>query len=1218
MTLRGLLPLLSQNRQFGELIDALRLGTGREAIVAPDPATAYLVAAIWREFGAPLVVVTPNPEAARRLADQLAVWRGDAPVLQFAETENIPFEHYVPDMLSTHQRLQALAALINPPGDVPPVIVASVQAAAQSTIDRATFDRATNTLRTGDSISPAELVRQWTDIGYRIEPTVEVPGSASRRGGILDIFPVTSDRPARIDFFGDEVDSIRLFDPDTQRSTATVDSITIPPARETLPTIADEQRVERLLRSLDLDRCIPDLQRRIPAELGQALRGELTDRLSYYSGFFNGGSLFDYLPDESLLVVLRPTGVAETARTTDARLSALRERKERRGEAPRRFPLPHIEWGFLADSMSERSRRLDVSPWGVSSPDGKPEDQADSMSGRSRRLDVSPLGLGPSGGQPEENEDIGQAPSPAAVGVDHIDDMTRLPLEPAPLAGRSIDRALELAGHGSNSGRRYVFMTNHALRVADVAGEHGLDARVELNLDETPDAGAVRIVQGHMRQGFTLGGKPGDGFTLLTDHEIFGVTKERRRVRRRHVRKGPLLEQLKPGSFVVHVEHGVARFAGTHVMDSRDGREFLVLEYADEDKLYVPTDHLDRIQFYHGSGDAHPRLTRLGTQEWNRAKARARRATEQLAGELMALYAARSVVEGFRCEPDTPWQDALEASFPYEETPDQLTTIDAVKEDLVASQPMDRLVCGDVGYGKTEVALRAAFKVVQSGRQVAILVPTTVLAQQHFASFTERLAPYPVRVEMLSRFRSPADQKSVVAGLATGEVDICIGTHRILQRDVAVKDLGLAVIDEEHKFGVTHKERLKQLRTQVDVLTLSATPIPRTLHMALAGVRDMSTIETPPEERLPIKTYVSEENNDLVREAILRELDRGGQVFYLHNRVRTIERVAAHVQRLVPEARIGIGHGQMPEDELEHVMSDFAEREFDVLVCTTIIESGIDLPNVNTLVIDRADMFGLSQLYQVRGRIGRGTNRAYAYLMVPRGRQLSETAEQRLNTILAATELGAGFQIAMRDLEIRGMGNILGAEQSGHIAAVGFDLYSKLLADTVRDLKSGADPTRNSPVEFSTVRVDLGLDARIPDSFIEDLAQRLIVYQRLARMHSRDEINDLREELWDRFGPVPRNVDLLLDAARIRALAEQSGIDSVVTREDTLTLTLKEPTGGARQALQRALGRGVRVGHMQIRVDIDRDADNWLDESLEVIEQVRLFRDRLLSLSVPV
>ena len=792
----GLLPLLTRNSQFGKLIDALRLGLGREAIVAPDPATAYLVAAIWREFGAPVVVVTPNPEAARRLTDQLGVWQAGAPLFQFAETENIPFEHYVPDILSTHQRLQALAALIEPPAGRPPIVVASIQAVAQSTIDRATFDQAAGAICAGDSVSPAELVRRWTDIGYRIEPTVEVPGSASRRGGILDVFPVTSPQPARMDFFGDEVESIRLFDPYTQRSTGTVDSITIPPARETLPSIANEERVQDRLSKLNLDWCNPELQQRIPAELGQALRGELTDRLSYYSGFFNGGSLFDYMPDDSLLVVLRPTGVEEAARTTDARLSALRERKERRGEAPRRFPLPHIEWGFLADAMSGRSRRLDISPWGAGSPVLQSEDQA-TQCRESRRLDISPWGAG----SPEE-----RSHSPPQDAHALIDDMTRLPLEPAPLAGRSIERALELAGHGSNSGRRYVFMTNHALRVADVANERGLNARVETALDETPAEGTVRIVQGHLRQGFTLGGKPGDGFTLLTDHEIFGVTKERRRVRRRHVRRGPLLEQLKPGSFVVHVEHGVARFTGTHVMDSRDGREFLVLEYADGDKLYVPTDHLDRIQFYHGSGDAQPRLTRLGTQEWSRAKARARRATEQLAGELMALYAARSVVAGFQSEADTPWQDALEASFPYEETPDQLTTIDAVKEDLLAPQPMDRLVCGDVGYGKTEVALRAAFKVVQSGRQVAILVPTTVLAQQHFATFTERLAPYPVRVEMLSRFRSPSNQKSVVAGLASGQVDICIGTHRILQRDVSVKNLGLAVIDEEHKFGVTHKE----------------------------------------------------------------------------------------------------------------------------------------------------------------------------------------------------------------------------------------------------------------------------------------------------------------------------------------------------------------------------------------------------------------------------
>ena len=1110
------------------------------------------------------------------------VWLSDAPVFQFAETEYIPFERYTPDLLSSHERLRALSALRDyRSGSKPPLVVASVQAAAQTTIERDAFSRSTRTISVGDTIDLNELINHWVAIGYRIEATAETPGSASRRGGILDVFPVTSSHPARIELFGNEVESIRLFDALTQRSTGAADSITVPPAQETLPEVAAEERVEEALGRLNLDSCRPDLQHRIPLELGQALRGELTEGLSFYSGFFNSGTLLDYLPEGALLIVLRPSAVEDAARSGDSRLRGLRERKERRGEAPRGFPLARVDWGILADSISRRARALEVSPWGVERPGVREIEPRKDESGVAA-IEGSP-------GEP-----------------------MRLPLEAAPLTGRGIEQTLDLAEQGRNTGRRYVFMTNHALRVADVAAERDLKVRAETNLADEPAPGDLRIVQGHLREGFTLGGRSRDGFTLLTDHEIFGVRKERRRVRRRPVRKGPALEQLKPGSFVVHVEHGVGRFTGTQVMDTHDGREFLVLEYANDDKLYVPAEHLDRVQLYRGSSDSPPRLTRLGTQEWVRAKARAQRATEQLAGELIALYAARSVTKGFNSDPDTPWQDALEASFPYEETPDQLATIEAVKADLVSSRPMDRLVCGDVGYGKTEVALRAAFKVVQSGRQVVILVPTTVLAQQHFATFRERLAPFPVKIEMLSRFRSNYKQREIVEGLADGKVDICIGTHRLLQRDVSIKDLGLAVIDEEHKFGVSHKERLKRLRTQVDVLTLSATPIPRTLHMALAGVRDMSTIDTPPEERLPIKTYVSEENDDLLREAILRELDRGGQVFFLHNRVGSIDRVAAQVHKLAPEARIGIGHGQMPADELESVMADFSERRFDVLVCTTIIESGIDLPNVNTLVVDRADVFGLSQLYQLRGRIGRGANRAYAYLMVPRGKQLTETAEQRLNTILAATELGVGFQIAMRDLEIRGMGNILGAEQSGHIAAVGFDLYSKLLADTVRDLRSGGDAARRIPMEFSTVRVDLGLDARIPDNFIEDLAQRLSVYQRLARMHSAAEIDDLREELWDRFGPVPRNVDLLLDCARIKALAEESGVDSVVAAEDVLVLSLKDSTGGARRALQNALGRGARVGHMQIRMDIDREEDVWLEESKEVLSRLKQFRQRML------
>ena len=648
-----------------------------------------------------------------------------------------------------------------------------------------------------------------------------------------------------------------------------------------------------------------------------------------------------------------------------------------------------------------------------------------------------------------------------------------------------------------------------------------------------------------------------------------------------------------------------------------EGQEYLVLEYAEEDKLYVPTEHLDRIQLYHGAADSSPRLTRLGTQEWSKARARAKKATEQLAGELIALYASRKIATGFAAMPDTPWQDSLEASFPFEETPDQLTTIEAVKADMESAQPMDRLVCGDVGYGKTEIALRAAFKTVQSGRQVAILVPTTVLAQQHLETFSERLEPFPASVDMLSRFRSDKEQRETITKLSNGSVDIVIGTHRLLQKDVQFKDLGLVIIDEEHKFGVTHKERLKKMRTQVDIMTLSATPIPRTLHMSLAGVRDMSTIETPPEERLPIKTYVSEESDDLTREAILRELDRGGQVFYLHNRVKDIELVASKLQKLVPEANVQIGHGQMAEDELEKVMASFDRHEFDVLLCTTIIESGVDLPNANTLIVDRADMFGLSQLYQIRGRIGRGANRAYAYLMVPRAKALTEQAEQRLNTILAATELGAGYQIALRDLEIRGIGNLLGAEQSGQISAIGFDLYTKLLADAVKQLKSNAnsdEPIEPEAPEFSTVRVDIGIDARIPDSYIEDLAQRLSIYQRLARMESGKEIDDIDEEIRDRFGPMPPHVMLLMKTTRMRVMAEAVGVELISAKEFRAVMSLKQPTGGARELLQKQLGIGVDVGHMQIRVDIDRDDPEWIDELMAVMDQIKMFQERMIKM----
>ena len=702
---------------------------------------------------------------------------------------------------------------------------------------------------------------------------------------------------------------------------------------------------------------------------------------------------------------------------------------------------------------------------------------------------------------------------------------------------------------------------------------------------------------------------------LFTDLEVFGTAKMARLRRRRTASHAPLTAEIEPGSYVVHTDHGVAIFSGTTVMGEGDSqREYLVLDYAEGDKLYVPTDHADRVGRYSASGDQRPTLTRLGTQDWLRAKRRARRSVQEMAQELLGLYAQREVTPGIAFAPDTPWERELEDSFPYVETPDQASTIGQVKADMEQAGPMDRLVAGDVGYGKTEVALRAAFKAVAGGKQVAILVPTTVLAQQHYATFSQRLGPYPVTVDVLSRFRSDREQREVLGRLSEGKVDICIGTHRMLQKDVTFKDLGLVVIDEEHRFGVGHKERLKSMRAQVDVLTLTATPIPRTLHMALSGIRNMSTMETPPEERLPIKTYVSEHSDEIVREAVLRELDRGGQIYYLHNRIRNLASVGNSLKSLVPEASVGMAHGRMPEEQLEKVMDSFTRGEFNVLACTTIIESGLDLPGVNTLIVDRADTLGLAQLYQLRGRIGRGNQRAYAYFLIPRGRRITETAQKRLETILAATELGAGFRIAMKDLEIRGAGQLLGAEQSGHIHAVGFDLYQRLLSQAVEEVKAGGELPELPEDEKREVSLNLGLPARIPQWYVEDLAARLELYQRLSKAQSLGDVAQLQDEMWDRFGTPPKEVHSLLYTVRIRALATEAGVESVTREARHVAVRLLDDVGGASHALERELGPHVKVGRRLIRMETAGLDRPWGQALWEMLEGLAGFKDRVASI----
>ena len=954
------------------------------------------------------------------------------------------------------------------------------------------------------------------------------------------------------------------------------------PARETLPTLSDREELDRLIRSIDTSNCNTSTRARISHELDLLLEGSEVEEPDFYAGLFNTGSVLDYFPADGLVVMYQPSSIAEAAWDTDERGHELRRTKERRGELPYGFPSSYTIWREVEERTEAFGRRLDIVLWGT-------DDLTD------RDAHILPFSLAPAY--------FGNS-AKFAEGVEGLRD----------------------------EGHTVVAFTSVPKRLSEILDEKGVSAKMTDSMDEPPTPGSITVAHATgmgLSEGCVLS-VDGRKLVVLSDAEIFGVAKQRRGSVRRARRRQTLLSELNPGDYVVHVEHGIGRFIGAGSRDNDDDeREYLILGYAAGDRLYVPMDHLDRVSPYIAPMDRPPALTRLGTQEWRRAKERVERSTREMASELISLYAARELVDGYQYGPEAAWQVELEDSFPYEETPDQRTALSEVKADMEQSKPMDRLVCGDVGYGKTEIGLRAAFKVVTEGKQVAVLVPTTVLAQQHYVTFTQRLRAYPVNVEVLSRFRTDQEQRRVVEELASGRVDICIGTHRLIQKDVSFKDLGLIIIDEEQRFGVAQKERLKQMRTEVDVLTLTATPIPRTLHLSLAGIRDMSTIETPPEERLPIKTYVSEFSDDLVREAIRREIDRQGQVFFLHNRVYNIEYMADYVRRLVPEAEVAVAHGQMHEDELERTMLAFAEGEMDVLVCTTIIESGLDIANANTLIVNRADTFGLAQLYQLRGRVGRGSRRAYSYLLVPPAKSLSEVADKRLKTMIAATELGAGFQIAMKDLEIRGAGNILGAEQSGHIHSVGFDLYTRLLGEAVENLRAqraagaivgeaaaampgnGVGTTGIADDEVVQASVDLGIPANIPATYVADLPIRLSVYHRLASATSFEDLESLESELIDRFGPLPWQAQNLLYVLRLKLRATEAGVKIITREADDIVLRLHMAVGGAKVALQRVLGKGVRVGNAQLRLTSGQSTAGWEEALMQTVERLAEFRKRI-------
>ncbi len=1120
--LSSLPPLLAATGSFAALRE--RLGTAAEAgsrvgrhaglVAVPHGAKSYLAAALaLAETGERLVWVARDAEIGDRVAEELSAWLGDPDAVAILEPRTaLAYERSELVADETAARVAALAAWRSGRARV---LVASVQALLQHTLAPEDLPVEPRRLRTGIRLHQDTLLRDLLDLGY--VPVTEVAGRGefARRGGIVDVFPPSLSLPIRIEFFGDEVDSLRAFDPTDQRAVRTVDEAMLLPASEFLlppggaPAI--RERLGRLATRLP-ERLAADLARFEGA--ADELRGTSSgvpgvretramtvgDAAEVWASQLAPATGLDHVEPGTLLILDEPGDIAEAAGSLWRQADERRAELISSGEVPKDWPSTYLgprDWkGRLAGS-----RTLELT-WESAPPEGT-------------AMARGSLSSGDLFGWREPAVPFGRA---AGV-VDAVD-------------GWRAD------------GARIVLASDQAPRLADLLGEAGHPVAIMDRVSTPPPPGAIALVGRSLNGGF--GGGP-DGLVFVTDRELFGTVRVRRPKALRRVVPRDILERLTPGDLVVHIDHGVARY---EQMLRRGGagedRDYLELSFAGGDRIFVPVEQIARVTRY--AGGERPALSRLGGAEWLRAKQRVSRAVAELADELLRLYAARADAQGYAFSQDTPWQAEMEASFPYEETIDQLRATAEVKADMEQVRPMDRLVVGDVGYGKTEVALRGAFKATQDGKQVAVLVPTTVLAAQHDATFSQRFAAFPLEVRLLSRFVPAKEQAATLEGLADGTVDVVIGTHRLLSKDVRFKDLGLVVVDEEQRFGVAAKERLKQLRREVDVLTLSATPIPRTLNLALAGIRDLSVIETPPEDRLPIQTRVAEASAGLVRDAILRELDRGGQVFYVHNRVETIEAQAEQLRRMLPDARFVVGHGQMPEGTLEKVMIAFADGAADVLVCTTIIESGLDIPNANTIVIDRSDTLGLAQLYQLRGRVGRSSRRAYAYLLYRRRERLSDEARKRLQAIFNASELGAGFQIALSDLEIRGAGNILGGEQSGHMAAVGFDLYSRMLAEAVEEQKAKAEG-RAPIIEAPQAVVDIPLEARLPDDYVPDEAQKLELYRRLARARTAGDLAAFRQDVIDRFGPMPPQVIRLVEVAALRLTAESAGIASISREE---------------------------------------------------------------------
>ena len=1066
------------------------------------------------------LIITYSDEQAHKWITDLQTWLPDKNIVLFPATEWLPFEVLSRSNETTVERIRVLSLLAaNMDEAKETIIVAPVQAIIRKLLQPVLWQEYCLNIIVGNQYSLQVVMHVLVEAGYEREETIEGKGQFALRGGILDIAPHDQE-PIRVEFFDEEVDSIRIFDLETQKSLGNVNQVKIVPVQEYVISNKEQQnlkwaikdrarkaiaRLQRLGRSESIKRLHKKVEY-IESRLNEGILDEnIYPYLSLYPERFV--SVFDWLDKDCLVVLDEPLRLKEQLDFQHGqRLTEFTDNLEKGEE----FVNPENLFISFEDLIASSGRPV---------------------IGLSNLLREIP------GFQPRRVYNVTARPltgyKKTSMLVEEIERWKKAGYVIALLAGA----------------------TEQASRLIQGIKDRGIHA-VEADLDSEIIPGEVNVYTLSLDQGFEL---PLSKVVILTETEIYQRERKRSAKPRKAGREDELLKfsDLKPGDYVVHLYHGIGKFIGIEKI-SLDGidKDYFAIKYAGEDKLYVPLDQLQLIQKYLGAdAESVPKLNKLNGNEWNKAKSKARNAVKEMAINLLELYAQREKAKGHAYPEDTYWQKEFEDRFPYEETPDQTQSIKEVKIDMMKERPMDRLLCGDVGYGKTEVALRAAFKAVTNGKQVAVLVPTTILAQQHFNTFRERFLDYPVKIEMLSRFRSVKQQKEIISQLKDGSLDIVVGTHRLVSEGVGFKDLGLLIVDEEQRFGVAHKEKIKTLKTDVDVLTLTATPIPRTLHMSLVSLRDMSVISTPPEDRYPVQTFVAEFNPDLIRDAIRREIQRGGQVFYVHNRVETLDRVIRLMNSIVPEARCGVVHGQMNETKLEREMLSFLDKEKDILICTTIIETGLDMPNVNTLIVDDADRFGLSQLYQLRGRVGRSNRKAYAYFLYQPQKVLTEEAEKRLSTIREFTEFGSGFKIAMRDLEIRGAGNIIGGEQHGHLATVGFNLYIRMLKEAIGELRGEKVTVTPEP------SIDIQVNALLPDGYIVDKHTKATLYQRMIAVSSEEEIRDILDELVDRFGTPPVEVENLLQIIRIKIIAKELKIEQITQQQQNIILRFASDPG---------------------------------------------------------